>query len=133
MFEPTTDTDVREAVAKTLAKVDGLRPHAYTPGAINVPAAVVTEIDVDFDATMGRASDEMTVRLRLLTGGEMRAAQLSLSALTYAIRDVLWDDPTLGDVVSDCRLRRRIGDSEGQVDVAGATYTVVDIELQVVT
>ena len=128
-----TDTEVREALAVALKAVDGLRPHAYVPAAISPPAAVVTEVDVDFDAAMGRASDEMTVRMRLLASGELRAAQLNLSALTYAIRTALWENPTLGDVVSDCRLRRRIGESEGQVDVGGATYTVVDLEVQVVT
>lgn len=128
-----TDTQVREAIAKTLKAVDGLRPHAYVPASISPPAAVVIEVDVDFDAAMGRGSDEMTVRLRLLTSGELRSAQLNLSALTYAIRTALWDNPTLGDVVSDCRLQRRVGDSEGQVDVGGATYTVVDLQIQVVT
>lgn len=128
-----TDTEVREALATTLEAVTGLRPHAYVPASIAPPAAVVTEIDVDFDAAMGRASDEMTVRVRLLTSGELRAAQLNLSALTYAIRTALWENPTLGDVVADSRLQRRIGDSEGQVDVGGATYTVVDLEIQVVT
>ena len=130
---PTTDTEVREAVAVTLDKVDGLTADAFTPGTVNAPAAIVTEVDVQFDAAMGRGSDEMTVRVRLLTGGDMRASQESLSALIYKIRDELWDDPTLGDVVSDCRLARRIGDSEGQIQVGGATFAVVDIELQVFT
>ena len=129
----TTDTEVREAVAATLNEVDGLQADAFTPGRVNPPAAIVTEVDVQFDAAMGRASDEMTVRVRLLTGGDMLSAQLSLSQQIYAIRDALWDDPTLGDVVADCRLARRIGDSEGQIDVGGATYAVVDIELQVFT
>ena len=133
MIAPTTDTEVREALSQTLTDVAGLRTHAFTPGTISPPAAIIIEVDVQFDAAMGRASDNMTVRVRLFTGGELRSAQLALSKLIYQVRDALWEDPSLGGVVSDCRLSRRVGDSEGQVDVGGATYTVVDVEVEVVT
>jgi hypothetical protein len=128
-----TDTQVREALAAVIGKVDGLRAHPFVPGQINPPAAIVTEVNVDFDASMQRGSDEMTVLVRLLTGGDFRSAQQRLSELTYLIRDELWDDPTLGGVVADARLFRRRGDSEGQVDVGGGVFAVVDIEFQVVT
>jgi hypothetical protein len=130
---PPTDLEVREALAQVVGKVDGLRSHPFTPGQIHPPAAVVIELNVDFDATMQRGSDSMTAVVRLLTGGDLRPAQIALSGLVYKVRDELWDDPTLGGVVSDCRLFRKRGDSEGQIDVGGALFAVVDLEVQVTT
>jgi len=128
-----TDTEVRIAVAETLKAVDGLRTHAFTPGQINTPAAVVIQVDVQFDHAMQRGSEHMVAIVRLLTSGELGAAQRSLSELAYQCRDAMWDDPSLGGVVSDARVRRKRGDSEGQVDAGGAVLTVVDIEVEVIT
>ena len=128
-----TDTEVREALADSLSQVTGLRGHGYAPGQINPPAAVVVEVNVDFDASMQRGSDEMNAVVRLLVGGDLRSAQLRLSQLVYDVRERLWTDNTLAGTVSDCRLHRKRGDSEGQVDIGGATFAVVDLEVQIIT
>jgi len=128
-----TDYEVRVALADTLDAVDGLRTHAFTPGQVNPPAAVVISVDVQFDLAMQRGSERMLAVVRLLTGGEMRSAQITLSQLIYTCRDVLWDNASLGGVVQDARLARKRGESEGQIDVAGSTYAVVDYEVEVIT
>ena len=128
-----TDTEVREALADSLSAVEGLRGHAYTPGQLQGRDAVVIEVNVDFDAAMQRGADEMNVVVRLLVGGDMRSAQQRLSGLVYTVRDRLWTDNTLDGTVSDCRLHRKRGDSEGQIDVGGSTFAVVDLEVQIIT
>lgn len=128
-----TDTQVRVALADSLSEVVGLRGHAWTPGQLQGRDAVVIEVNVDFDASMQRGADEMNVVVRLLVGGDLRTAQQRLSELVYLVRDRLWSDPTLDDTVSDCRLHRKRGDSEGQVDVGGSQFAVVDLEVQIIT
>ena len=128
-----TDMQVRQALADSIDTISGIRGHAFTPGQVSPPAAIVIEIDVEFDASMQRGSDRMVALVRLLTGGDMRAAQARLSELVDEVRARIWDDPTLGDVVSDSRLRRKRGDTEGQVDAYGATFTVVDVEVEIIT
>jgi len=129
----TTDSDVRNAIADTLEAVPGLRTHAFTPGQVNAPAAVVIQVDIEFDLSMQRGSERMLAIVRLLTSGELASAQRSLSSLIWQCRDAVWEDPTLGGVVQDARVRRKRGDSEGQVDAGGAVLTVVDIEVEVIT
>jgi len=128
-----TDIEVRIALMDTLDAVPGLRTHAFTPGQINPPAAVLISMEVQFDLAMQRGSDRMMGVVRLLASGEMTTAQRTLSDLIYACRDVLWNEPELGGVVQDARLQRKRGDSEGQIDVGGATFAVVDFEVEVIT
>lgn len=128
-----TDTEVREALADSLDAVEGLRGHPYTPGQLQGRDAVVIEVNVDFDASMQRGSDEMNVVVRLLIGGDLRTAQQRMSDLVYKVRERLWTDNTLDDTVSDARLHRKRGDSEGQIDVGGSTFAVVDLEVQIIT
>ena len=128
-----TDIEVRQALAESIDQIDGIRGHEFTPGQVNPPAAIVIEMDVEFDASMQRGSDRMIALVRLLTGGDMRSAQTRLSQMVADVRARIWDDPTLGDVVSDCRLRRKRGDSEGQIDAYGATFAVVDVEVEIIT
>jgi len=128
-----TDYDVRLALMATLDLVPGLRTHAFTPGQVNPPAAVIVQLGVEFDMAMQRGSERMVAVVRLLVGGELATSQVTLSQLIYTIRDVLWDNADLGGAVQDARLMRKRGDSEGQLDLAGATYAVVDIEVEVIT
>lgn len=126
-----TDDEVRIAFAAVTDTVDGLRAFAYTPGQINPPCLVVTEVDVTFDHAMSRGTDRFLVVARLLTSGDLEASQKKLSTFIYQVRDAIGADPTLGGVAHDSRVVRKRGGSEGQITVAGGTFAVVDIETEV--
>jgi hypothetical protein len=117
-------------LADHLDKLDGLRGWPYVPGQINPPAVVVVEVGVEFDATMARGSDQFDVRCRLIVGGDFRAAQDRLDDLVSQLKGHV--DGDLGGQVDYARMTRIRGDSEGQVDVGGATFHVVDFDVEIV-
>jgi len=81
-------SEVREAIAEA-ARVIVLPPGAgaltctgYTPDAVTEPHFFVGEVEVNFDKTMGRGLDELSITCRALVGrGDDRAAQKVLDAL----------------------------------------------------
>lgn len=126
-----TPKQVREAVADAIDAISGLRGHAYAPDQINPPAAVVIEVDVQFDAVMQRGADDFTVRVRLLTGGSLRAAQDKLWEMVSLLKDNI-DGQVDTNVVSYARLARVRGDTEGPYEVGQRTFAGVDVDIEVV-
>jgi hypothetical protein len=74
--------DVMDAVANRLDTITSLRVHAYPPGTVTPPAAVVSYPEtVAFDETYGRGMDQMTVPVVLVVGKVSdRAARDALGA-----------------------------------------------------
>lgn len=126
-----TRQQVRKILAEHLDAVHGLRGHPYVPGQISPPAVVVVEVGVEFDVTMGRGSDQHNAVCRLLVGGDFRSAQDRLDGWVSQLKDVV--DGDLGGQVDYARLTRIRGDSEGQIDVGGATFAVVDFDVEILT
>lgn len=125
-----TRQQVRKAVGDALDSIDGVRGHAYTPGQVNPPAVVVIEVDVSFDATMQRGADDFTVLCRAMTGGDLRAAQDKLDEIVSTVKAEL--DGDLDGTVHFARVSRIRGDTEGQIEVGGSTFAVIDFEIEVV-
>jgi len=125
-------TVVRDAAAEILDGIDGLRGHPRAPRTVVPPAAVVTEVDADYDTTFGRGADTYTLIVRLLVGGDMRAAQIRLDELADEVKGSFEADPTLGGVAHTSRVTRVRGDSEGEVDVGQQTFYVIDVEIEVI-
>lgn len=130
-----TEDEVREAWAATVGQIDGLRAYGWTPGQINTPCAIVTQVGIDFDETMGRSGgDQYLVRSFILASGDLEAAQRAISGFILQIRDRIGADGTLGGVVSDSRVTRKIGESDGLIQMRdGQTYVVSEIETEVFT
>lgn len=127
---PADAKQVLEALGTALDGIAGIHGHAYTPDTIQTDAAIVTELDVRFDATMQRGADDMTATVRLLTAGDFRSAQQRLFTLVATVRDGL--DGDLGGVVHYARVSRIRGDSWGQITVGEQTFAVVDFEVEIV-
>ena len=123
---------VRNAAAEVLDGIAGLRGHAHAPRTVSAPAAVVLEVDVVYDTTFGRGSDTYTLIVRVLTQGDMRAAQLKLDEVTDQIKAAFEADPTLDGHADTSRVTRVRGDSEGYVDVGQSQFYVVDVEIEVI-
>lgn len=129
-----TEDEVREAWATTVGQIDGLGAYGWTPGQINTPCTIVSQVGIDFDLTFQRGGDTYTVRAFVLASGDVEAAQRQVSRLIVEIRDRIGADPTLGGVVSDSRVTRKLAESDGLIQMRdGQTYVVSEIETEVFT
>lgn len=130
-----TEDEVREAWAATVGQIAGFGAHGWTPGVINTPCAIVTQVTIDFDETMTRAGgDRYLVRAFILASGDLEAAQRTVSGFILQIRDAVGADDTLGGVVADARVTRKVGESDGLIQMRdGQTYVVSEIETEVFT
>lgn len=127
-----TEDEIREGWAATVGGIDGLRAHGWTPGQINTPCVIVTQVGIDFDQTMQRGEDRYLVRAFILASGDMETAQRTISGLILQIRDAVGADETLGGVASDSRVTRKIAESDGQITMRdGQSYVVSEIETEV--
>ena len=62
-------TDVMDALGSGLATIDGLRTRPYTEQRVTPPAVMVALPQrIDYDATMGRGSDEMIIPVVVFVG-----------------------------------------------------------------
>ena len=70
---------VRAALATQLATITGLRSTAFMPDKVSVPQAVVGDVDITFDKTMGRGHDQLDIKIRVYASrASDRAGQLTL-------------------------------------------------------
>lgn len=59
-------SDLRQAMAFELSRINGLSVSAYRPGVIEPPHAIVNIVSGQFDSTMGRGSDLITAQVVVL-------------------------------------------------------------------
>jgi hypothetical protein len=73
--------DVQEEISTALQRIDGLRRFAYGPQRITPPAAMVGwPANLEFDQTMGRGSDSVTLPLFICVGHiDARASRINLA------------------------------------------------------
>lgn len=107
-------TAIRTELKARLDTIDGLRAHAYVVGDIVPPAAVIIPGDpsrknvyaINYDATMGRGSDDYIFTIILLVSDKVeRASQLALDgylegAGAGSVKAAIEGDGTLGGASS---------------------------------
>lgn len=73
---------VMDELASSLGVIDGLRAFAFEPGSISPPSAWVDLPEsIDYDATMGRGGDRITLTVRVVVGSiDSRSSRDLLSA-----------------------------------------------------
>ncbi len=133
-----TLAEIRTALKTTMGAVSGLRCFDIAPDNPSFPAAIVIPTGAEFDQAMGRGLDEYTFNVSVMAQGQTdRAGQAALDALvsgagTSSIRAVLWTNPTLGGVVSTCRVESMGSYGESQTP-DGARYYRATLNVTVQT
>lgn len=129
-------TSIRNGLATRLNTITGLTAHAVVKGQIVPPAAVVGGPDIDFDATMGRGSDDFVFSVKLLVSSQITPdAQVKLdgyldgSGATTTVKGAVEADDTLGGVVSFAWVARVR--QYGLVEYAGTQYVGCEFLIEV--
>lgn len=129
-------TAIRAGLATRLNTITGLTGHAVVRGQVVCPAAIVEVETIDFDATMGRGSDDYTFVVKLLVAPQMTPdAQVKLdgylagSGATTTVKGAVEADGRLGNIVSFSRVAsvRRYG----LVEYAGTQYVGCEFLIEV--
>lgn len=117
---------------------DGTQLHAfdYCPDALPEPCFFVAEIDVDFDKTMRRGSDELTVTTRVMVSrADDKSGQLKLRSFmrgggVTSVKKMIEADRTLGGACDDLRVTKARGNR--LYNVGEARYYGVEFEVFIV-
>jgi len=129
-------TDIREALAATLQKVDvGWQVSAYIMGNATPPFAQVLPDETEYHQAMQDGAEtwnfivQVVVDLGTSEGAQRELDQLLESAGTRSVKQALEVDPTLGGLASDVMVTRssgyrtyRLGPT--QADALGAEWNV---------
>lgn len=120
-----------EALAAALGAVEGLRCYAYPPDSVVVPAAVVGLPEViEYDETMGRGADRVTVPVYVLVskasdraGAGRLGAYLSADGVKAAVESYAPPSPAPWHTVRVSRADVSVISVAG-VDYLAATFTL---------
>lgn len=126
---------LRSGIATRLATISGLNVHGTVPGQINAPAAIVLPDGafLDFDATMGRGSDNFRFTVRLFVA--KTTDQLAQSKLdpylagsgSSSVKAAIEGDGTLGGIASFTVVTGAQGYGEyefAEISYLGCEFTV---------
>lgn len=120
-----TPSTVRDNIKTQLSSISGLRIYDIVPDSVNVPAAVVGLLDMEFDASFNRGFDRASLDLILITGRmSERSAQNSLDGFlagsgSGSIKAVLENNKTLSGA---CQTLRVTTATSGSLQVGGIDY-----------
>lgn len=120
-----TPSTVRDNIKTQLSSISGLRLYDTVPDSVNVPAAVVGLLDLEFDASFNRGFDRASLDVILITGRmSERSAQNSLDSYlagsgTSSIKTVLENNKTLSGA---CQTLRVTTATSGSLQVGGIDY-----------
>ena len=132
-----TLTQVRQGLAAALGTIDGLEVHAFRPGTITPPAAIVYPAPgafLDYQVTMDAAADLRLVILVVVEWGEEQSAAEQLDAFIAdsgpsSINGTVDANQTLGGIVDGCDVVN--AQDYGTYTVAGVDYLGVEFPVQV--
>lgn len=127
---------IRAGLTANLQSIEGLRTHDTIPDQINVPAAVVGMPKVEFDVTMVRGADKITVPVRVYasraderSGQDLLDEYLDTNGAT-SVKTAIESDPQLGGAAHT--LRVTTADGYGVYAIAGVDYLGVEFIVEVI-
>jgi len=132
-----TVSAVRDACVTQLSTITGLRTYDLIPDSVNVPAAIVGNLELTWDEAMGRGLDQATFEVLVITSRMSdRAAQDKLDVYlagtgSSSIKTVLeagTPTGTLNGTVSTIRVTRATPIS---ISVASIEYLAYRYEVEV--
>ena len=116
---------VRSGLKTRLATIAGLKCYDFIPDSINVPGAVVGQLDLNFDATFNRGFDNATCTILLIVGrmsesaGQTKLDGYLASTGSTSVKAAIEGDVTLGGAVQTLRVTNA---TAGSVQVASTDY-----------
>lgn len=116
---------VRSALKTRLATITGLKTYDHIPDSVAVPAGIVGQLDMNFDATFNRGFDSATCTVLLIVGRmSEQAAQAKLDGYlagsgATSVKAAIEADATLSGSVQTVRVASA---TSGSVQVAGNDY-----------
>lgn len=132
-----TLTEVRQALATTLATISGLESHAFRRGTMTPPAAIVYPAPgalIDYQVSMDAEQDLRLVILVIVEAGDEQSASEQLDAFIAAagansVNAAVNANQTLGNTVDGCRVL--VAQDYGTYTVGGVEYYGVEFAVEV--
>jgi hypothetical protein len=116
---------VRTNLKTRLATISGLRVYDYVPDSINVPGAVVGQLDITFDASFNRGLDNATCTIILIVGrmseqaGQSKLDGYLAGSGSTSVKAAIEADVTLQGAVQTLRVTQA---TAGTVQVSNVDY-----------
>jgi len=116
---------VRSNLKTRLATITGLRVYDHVPDSVNVPGAVVGQLDITFDASFNRGFDNATCTIILIVGRmSEQAGQSKLDGYlagtgSTSVKAAIEADVTLQGAVQTLRVTQA---TAGTVQVSNVDY-----------
>jgi len=116
---------VRTGLKTRLATIAGLKCYDHIPDSVNVPGAVVGQLDLNFDATLNRGFDNATCTILLIVGrmsesaGQTKLDGYLASTGSTSVKAAIEADATLSGAVQTLRVTSA---TAGSVQVASIDY-----------
>ena len=116
---------VRSNLKARLATITGLKTYDYIPDSVNVPGAVVGQLDLNFDATFNRGFHNATCTILLIVGrmsesaGQTKLDGYLASTGSTSVKAAIEADATLSGAVQTLRVTSA---TAGSVQVASIDY-----------
>lgn len=129
----TTVFEIVGAIADQLRTLDGMTVYTEPPGVVTTPSIILSLGGIDYDTTMSRGSDDVTINTELFVTAGPQGAENLYSYLDgqgpNSIKALFEEDSTLDGLVHDCVLS-----TAGSADRAGmaqAQYLHIDLTFTV--
>ena len=116
---------VRTNLKTRLSTISGLKTYDHIPDSVNVPAAVVGQLDITFDAAMNRGLDTANCTVLLIVGrmsetaGQAKLDGYLAGSGSSSVKAAIEGDVTLSGAVQTLRVTAA---TAGSVTVAGNDY-----------
>lgn len=125
-------SDMRDGLAANIATLAGIRTYAEIPDQPNVPCAIVSLRDVNYDQAFQRGLAQYNFTITVVTGrASERTAQARLDSLasagTAGMKYAIESDKTLGGAAYDVRVISM--DNIGAVNLNDTQYLGMDFSV----
>jgi hypothetical protein len=126
---------IRQALAKNIGTIPGLRTAAEIPDLPNPPIAVVSLASVDFDGAFDKGLTRYNFIVTVVVGrAAEREAQRRLDGYigtgANSVKNAVESDKTLGGNAYDCRVVSM--NSVGSLSISDTTYLAADFTVSVI-
>jgi hypothetical protein len=117
------------AIAVQLRTLDGMTAYTEPPGTVTTPSIILSLGGIEYDTSMSRGSDDVTIIGELFVTAGPQGAETLYSYLdgqgSNSLKALFEADPTLGDLVDDCAVS--VAGSAGRAQMAQSEYLRIEL------